>query len=76
MRESAVADPSAFFVHIELGNIHLKHSSRDAALQAYGSALEHAPDDLIVRRTIQEQIRLLSILPLDRIPPLRNPALE
>jgi hypothetical protein len=76
LTESAVADPSAFFVHIELGNIHLKHSSRDAALQAYGSALEHAPDDLIVRRTIQEQIRLLSILPLDRIPPLRNPALE
>jgi hypothetical protein len=76
LTESAVADPSAFFVHIELGNIHLKHGSRDAALQAYGSALEHAPDDLIVRRTIQEQIRLFSILPLDRIPPLRNPALE
>jgi tetratricopeptide (TPR) repeat protein len=76
LTESAVADPSAFFVHIELGNIHLKKGSRDTALQAYESALEHAPDDLIERRTIQDQIRLLSILPLDQISPLRNPALE
>jgi len=76
LRESAAADPSAFFVHIELGNIYMKHGSRDAALQAYESALEHAPDDLLLRRSIQDQIRLVSIQPLDQSPPLRNPALE
>lgn len=61
LRESATADPSAFFVHIEIGNIHLKRGSRDAALQAYRRALEHAPDDLTVRRSIQDQILLVSI---------------
>jgi tetratricopeptide (TPR) repeat protein len=76
LRESAAADPRAFFVHIELGNIAVKRGSRHGALQAYGSALEYAPDDPILRRSIQDQIRLLSMEPLDRIPPLRNPALE
>jgi tetratricopeptide (TPR) repeat protein len=76
LRESAAADPRAFFVHIELGNIYMKHGSRDAALQAYESALEHAPDDPLLRRSIQDQIRLISTQPLDQSPPLRNPALE
>ena len=76
LRESVAADPSAFFVHIELGNIYVKHGSRDAALQAYERALEEAPNDPIVRRSIQDQIRLLSIQPVDHIPLLRNPALE
>jgi hypothetical protein len=76
LKESAAEDPTAFFVHIELGNIHLKDGLRDAALQAYRSALEHAPNDVIMRRSIQEQIQLLSVRPLDQIAPLRNPAME
>jgi hypothetical protein len=76
LKESAAEDPTAFFVHIELGNIHLKQGARDAALQAYGSALERAPNDVVLRRSIQDQIRLVSTRPLDQIPPLRNPALE
>ena len=37
LKESAADDPTAFFVHIELGNINLKQGLRDAALQAYGT---------------------------------------
>jgi hypothetical protein len=32
--------------------------------------------DLLLRRSIQDQIGLVSIQPLDQSPPLRNPALE
>jgi hypothetical protein len=76
LTESAEADPNAFFVHLELGNIHLKQGLRDAALLAYRTALEHSPDDLGLRRSIQDQIRQVSTEPLDQIVPLRNPGLE
>jgi tetratricopeptide (TPR) repeat protein len=76
LTESAQADPRAFFVHIELGNIYLKLGLREEALQAYRSALDHTPDDPVMRRSIEDQIRRLSIQALDEIPALRNPALE
>jgi tetratricopeptide (TPR) repeat protein len=74
--ESAAADPSAFFVYIELGNVRLKRGSRNAALQAYKTALQQAPNDPLVRRSIQNQIELVSTQPSEQLPPLRNPALE
>jgi hypothetical protein len=76
LRESAQTDPSAFFVHVELGNIYLKRGLRDQALQAYSAALQHAPSDRLFRRAIEDQIRRLSTQALDQIAALRNPNLE
>jgi hypothetical protein len=74
--ESVQADPSAFFVYIELGNLASKRGSREDALQAYKNALLHAPDEPIARQPIQEQIARFSAGNLDEIPILRNPELE
>jgi tetratricopeptide (TPR) repeat protein len=74
--ESAEADPSPFFVHLELGNIYVKRGSREDAIRAYNSALKYAPPDAVMRLAIQEQIRRVSGEALERILPLRNPALE
>jgi hypothetical protein len=38
--------------------------------------LEHAPNDRVLRDSIQEQIQRVSTKPLDEIPPLRNPSAE
>jgi hypothetical protein len=76
LRRSAEIDPSAFFVDIELGNVCLKRGSREEAVQAYTAALEHAPGDRDLRRSIQGQIQRLSTQSLDRIQALRNPATE
>ncbi len=76
LRQSAEIDPSAFFVNIELGNVRLRRGSREEALRAYAAALEHAPNDRVLRDSIQEQIQRVSTKPLDKIPPLRNPSAE
>jgi len=76
LKESVAADPTAFFVYIELGNIYLQRGSRAEAEQAYTSALEHVPPEASVRRSIQNQIDLLRVQPLQQIAPLRDPGLE
>jgi tetratricopeptide (TPR) repeat protein len=76
LRESVAADPSAFFVYIELGNVYLQRGSRNDAEQAYISALEHAPPDPSVRHSLESQIGLLRTQPLQQIAPLRDPGLE
>lgn len=76
LRQSAEIDPSAFFVNIELGNVRLRRGSREEALHAYTAALEHAPNDRVLRDSIQEQIQRVSTKPLDEISPLRNPSAE
>jgi tetratricopeptide (TPR) repeat protein len=77
LRESAQADPSAFFVDIELGNIYLKRGLRDLALQEYVAALQHAPGDRAMRQSLEDQIRRLSTTQaLDQIAAMRNPNLE
>src|SRR5215470_5165259 len=76
LKQSAVLDPNAFFVNIELGNVCLKRGSREDALHAYTAALDHAPNDREMRRSIQEQIQRVLTKPLDKIPALRNPQLE
>ena len=76
LKESVAADPSAFFVYIELGNVYLQRGSRNEAEQAYISALEHAPPEPSVRHSIEGQISLLRAEPLRQIAPLRDPGLE
>jgi tetratricopeptide (TPR) repeat protein len=76
LKESVAADPGAFFVYIELGNVYLQRGSRSEAEQAYISALEHAPPEPSLRHSIQNQISLLRAQPSQQIAPLRDPGLE
>jgi hypothetical protein len=76
LRQSVSMDPSAFFVSIELGNVRMKRGSGEDALLAYSDALQHAPNDPGLRRSIEEQIRNVSSVPVDQVPELRNPFLE
>jgi hypothetical protein len=75
-QQSAEMDPTAFFVHIELGNLLLKRGAREAALRAYSDALKYAPNEALIRRPIEMQIERITRQPLAEIPPLRNPFLE
>lgn len=75
-KHSAELDPNAFFVNIELGNMCLRRGSRDEALKAYAAALQHAPNDLNLRRSIEQQIQRVSVDALDQIPALHDPGLE
>jgi len=76
LEESVALDPSAFFVHIELGNVYLSQGRRDRALQAYSDGLRYAPADPTLRQPIEAQIQAISSGPPDRIEPLRDPFLE
>jgi tetratricopeptide (TPR) repeat protein len=76
LRQSIALDPSAFFAHMELGNLLLKRGAREDPLRVYSEALRHAPNDPVLRRPIEEQIKRVSSEPLDHIPVLRNPFLE
>jgi len=76
LRQSVSLDPSAFFVSIDLGNVCVKRGSREDALRAYSDALQHAPTDPELRRSIEEQIKKVSSEPLDQVPELRDPFLE
>jgi hypothetical protein len=76
LRQSISLDPSPFFVHIRLGNLCLKRGSREDALLAYSDALQYAPADSKLRRSIREQIKRVSVDPLDKIPELRSPQTE
>ena len=76
LRQSVRLDPLGFFVDIELGNLYLKRGSRENALQAYSDALQHAPNDPELRRSIEEQIKRVSAAPLGQVPELRNPFME
>lgn len=76
LEESAALDPSAFFVHIELGNVYLTQGQRARALQSYSDALKYAPGDARFRQPIQAQIQRVSSTSADRIDLLRDPFLE
>jgi tetratricopeptide (TPR) repeat protein len=75
-QQSAEMDPTAFFVHIELGNLRLKRGTREGALQAYSDALKYAPDDALIRQPIELQIERMAHHSPGEIPPLRNSFLE
>jgi tetratricopeptide (TPR) repeat protein len=75
-RQTVTLDPNVFFADIELGNLCMKRGSREDALRAYSAALEHAPNDRALRQSIQDQIKRVSVEPLDRIRALRDPGME
>jgi hypothetical protein len=75
-QQSAEMDPTAFFVHVELGNLLLKRGAREGALRAYSDALKYAPEDALIRRPIAQQIERIADHPDGEIPPLRNQFLE
>lgn len=75
-QQSVDMDPTAFFVHIELGNLLLKRGARPEALQQYSDALKYAPNERIVRQPIEAQIAQLQRNGSVDIPPLRNPSME
>ncbi|MGB6500379.1 MAG: hypothetical protein WBG19_03120 [Thermoplasmata archaeon] len=75
-RHSVELDPTAYFVHIELGNIYLKRGSREECVRSYTEALKYAPQDPTIRAALQNQIALVSREALAGVSPLRNPYLE
>ncbi|HTT21817.1 MAG TPA: hypothetical protein VMG82_23005 [Candidatus Sulfotelmatobacter sp.] len=75
-RRSTELDPTAYFVHIELGNLYLKRGAREECLQAYSDALKYAPDDRQIRSELRDQIQKVSRGILTGITPLRSPFLE
>ncbi len=75
-RRSVELDPTAYFVHIELGNIYLKRRSRDECVRSYTAALKYAPDDPTIRAALQNQIDLVARRSLASVNPLRDPHME
>lgn len=75
-RRSEELDASVYFVHIELGNLLLKRGEREEALQEYSAALKCAPEDKLIRKPIEGQIKRFTEHPNGTIPPLRNPYME
>jgi tetratricopeptide (TPR) repeat protein len=68
--------PRAYFVHIELGNLHLRRGERELAFRDYSVALNYAPPNPAIRRSIQNQLELMKDPNVGAIPSLRNPYLE
>ena len=76
LRQSVGMDPKEFFADIQLGNVCLKRGSRENALRAYSDALQNAPHDPELVRSIEEQIKRVSAGPLGQVPELRDPFME
>ena len=75
-RRSVELDPTAYFVHIQLGNIYLKRGIREQCVRAYSEALKYAPDDAQIRSALEGQIRRVSHEDLAGVAPLRDPSME
>jgi len=75
-RRSVELDPSAYFVHIQLGNLYLKRGSREQSVHAYSDALKYAPDEPQLRSALQNQIQRVGRDPLAGVTPLRDPNME
>ena len=73
---SVELDPTAYFVHIQLGNLYLKSRSREKCVRAYSEALKYAPEDPEIRSALQNQIRRVSSEDLAKVNPLRDPHME
>ena len=73
---SVELDPTAYFVHIQLGNLYLKQLDRARARQAYSDALKFIGNDSQFRPQIQEQIQRVSTDDLAKVSPLRDPYME
>jgi len=75
-RRSVELDPTAYFVHIEIGNLYLKRGSREECVRSYSEALKYAPGDPTIRSLLQNQIQLVSHEALARVRSIRDPHLE
>jgi len=75
-RRSVELDPTAYFVHIQLGNLYLKSRSREKCVRAYSEALKYAPEDSEIRSALQNQIQRVSREDLAEVNPLRDPHME
>ena len=75
-RRSVEIDPTAYFVHIQLGNLYLKRGSRQECLRAYSDALKYAPEESELRSALQNQIQRVSRDALTGVSPLRDPYME
>ncbi|MGD1081781.1 MAG: hypothetical protein ABR881_25975 [Candidatus Sulfotelmatobacter sp.] len=73
---SVELDPTAYFVHIQLGNLYLKSRSREKCVRAYSEALKYAPEDPEIRSALQNQIQRVSREDLAAVNPLRDPHME
>jgi hypothetical protein len=76
LTKSAALDPKAFFVSLELGNQYLKLGNREAAIEAYKTALANDPAKDEVWESLSRQLDLMASEPLDQIALLRNPEIE
>lgn len=72
-RRSVELDPTAYFVHIELGNLYLKRGSREESAHAYSEALNYARDEPEIRHALQNQIQRVSREALAGITPCVTP---
>jgi len=75
-RKSVELDPRAYFVHIQLANLYLKHGSREECVRAYTEALKYAPENKGLRVTLSKQIERAMHEDLAAVQPLRDPAME
>jgi tetratricopeptide (TPR) repeat protein len=75
-RRSVELDPTAYFVHIQLGNLYLKRGSREECVRAYSDALKYAPDDAEIQSELRNQIQRVSQEDWARASPLRDPFME
>jgi hypothetical protein len=73
---SAELDPTAYFVHIQLGNLYLKRADRERALHAYSDALKFVGSNSQIRAELQEHIQRVSTGSLADVTPLRDPYME
>ena len=67
-------DPTAYFVHIQLGNLYLKSRSREKCVRASSEALKYAPEDPEIRSALQNQIQRVSREDLAAVNPLQRPS--
>jgi hypothetical protein len=77
LKMSIAFDPTTpYFVYLQLGNLYLRQGSREKALQAYSEASGCASAYPEQKQLIDAQIKRVSSDPIDKVPELRNPAME
>jgi tetratricopeptide (TPR) repeat protein len=77
LKMSIALDPTTpYFVYLQLGNLYLRQGFREKALQAYADASRHASAYPQQQQLIEAQSKRVSSDPVDKVPQLRNPAME
>jgi tetratricopeptide (TPR) repeat protein len=74
---SVELDPTAYFVHIQLGNLYLKRGDPERALHAYSNAMRFAgSSNPEICTQLRKQVQRISIGDLTDLMPLRDPFME